>query len=142
MPWSTLRCIWNHFRARGSLADLSTVAVEALDTHRRPPDFAAPCAVAISLGMNEAVAAHWRDEDRRRELLAEYGDGCVDLVPNDGAHPVWGEGVVTECAPVLAQRPLLARAMGNEHVDAIGELGLGLRFQEIDVDASRYLSST
>jgi hypothetical protein len=111
--------------------------VDALNTHRRPPDLAAR---DLGLGMDKAVAPHRRDEHRVGEPLAEHGNRGVDLVPDDAAHAVRGERIVVEGAPVLAQRPLLARPMGDEDVDALAQLGLGVRFEEVDVDDARYLS--
>jgi hypothetical protein len=44
------------------------------------------------------------------------------------------EDVVVEGPPVLAQRPLLTRAMGDEHVDSFRQVLPGFGFKQIGVD--------
>ena len=112
----------------------STTAVDALETQQAARLGCSFRGRDLCLGMHETVTAHRRDEDGMRQLLSEDGDGGIDLLSDDASHPVGRERVIAKRAAILPEGPLIALTMGDEHIDALTELGLGFRLEEVGID--------
>ena len=80
------------------------------------------------------MAAHRGDEDRMREGVAQHRDRRCRSFPDNAAHSVWLEDIIAEGAAVLAERPLIASPVGDEHIDALREARLRFSLEQVGAD--------